>query len=127
MTKEQIKAIRDGIGKDKPLTIVYDNDKIVYDNVKDQFPIIWDDESELFYQIGVNNDYYAQVKIPYNISVYTYECTQDILVGVSVADCINFIKDKGSSLTEQQKKKCENLLSCLGVNNITIPATAPKE
>ena len=121
MNLEQIKKIRDDVGKGKPLTIVYDNDKVIYDNVQDQFPVIWDDNKELLYQIGVDNYFHNQKKTPYIILAYTYECIQEIIIGSTVVDCIDFLKQEGGSLTTEQKKKCEDLMAKIGVANIPNP------
>lgn len=128
MTANQIKLIRDdSMNKDKPLIIIYDNDKVIYDNIQNHFPIIWDDSNEVFHKIELNDDYESRASMPYAISTYCYDCVQQIKVGETVKGCVEFLTNKANLLGKKKKDVCDNLLAKISVVNQPIPASLPRE
>lgn len=110
MTKEQVIAFRDGIGKGKILKIVCDNQHIFYDGTIDNSPVMWDDDAETFTMCRVNQDAAMQRKYPYETIQTSYEHIQFMHCYDTRSTVLDVIAEKGKKLSEEAIKIFKNYL-----------------
>lgn len=114
-----VKKIRDeAIKNNSPLIVECDNDQIFYDNVQDQFPIVWDDSTESFTTIGVNNDYYNQSDRPFKKVTTDYSMIQYMVVVSKLTDVLDYYNANKSKLSEDKQKYFSGLIAKYGNNNV---------
>ena len=109
MTKELLQKFRAEAGDNHILMIETDNQHIFYDNVKDSFPIIWDDTNETFTAILNNQDQTNPQNFPWMKVTVLYEDIQFVNIFITSEDATKFVKD---NVTDENKlKKSLQLIS----------------
>lgn len=116
-----IKTIRERAKKNgAPLIIDCDNERVFYDNAKDQFPIIWDDASESFTAITVNNDLYNQSRLPFTMTTTDYSMIQYMVEVSTMTDVIDYYGTIKSKLSDNEQEAFSTLLARAGRNSVSI-------
>ena len=109
MKTENVISFRDGIGKDKILKIVCDNQHIFYDRIAQNSPIIWEDDKEQFTACRANQDPYTQKEYPIETVTVDYDQIQFMHCLDTVATALDVAKKK--SLSGDKLKLLEKFLS----------------
>lgn len=94
-----MKLLREEFGT-SPLKITADNIFIFYDNTKQYYDIIWDDENEIMYSIHPStND--TQDPYPFTITATDYSMIQFIEPMLTPKQAIEWIESKKSKMTDE--------------------------
>lgn len=116
MTKDQVILIREQF-KDKIIKITLDNQHIFYDNTDAKYPIIWDDDNELFIVIRPNQDAYVQYEAPFEVNISGYDHIQQMTTVTTATDILTNYIDK-MQLNENGRKYVIDLTSKINGNKL---------
>ena len=97
MTTENIKKFRDIYRGKRPITIEFDNSKIIHDGLPGQC-VIWDDTKERI--ICIRESVYNQHNYPWDIMMSGYEHIQFMSVAATIDDVKTCLDGIGYSKTK---------------------------
>lgn len=119
MTKDQVISFRDGIGKDKILKIVCDNQHIFYDNVAQKCPIMWDDDNEVFTTCRINQEPHIQKAYPIETVQTAYDHIQFMHCYDTTATALEL--ETLDKIPEDRKKYFDEFLNLAQSQTLTAP------
>lgn len=91
MEKAQVIKFRDSFGREN-IRVVCDNEQLFIDGSAGVF-LIWDDDNEMLYRVGTNNNYYQQKEKPVDILGTSYENIQYIGKSLTMEEYNNILEN----------------------------------
>ena len=102
MTKEYIKKFVEEDYKDCLILIICDNEHKFYHNAKNNPPIIWDWDNDVFIALETNNDIIDQYGHSLQVTTVALEEIQFLTASVDIVKALEFVE---KNITDEDKKK----------------------